>query len=124
MTKLNVNIDLQDISKMKIYDKDGVEAGRIIDFCVTDDHRVSKFILGGSRVEEIKERLGMKADDDPVISMDCIEEVNLEEKKIIINLSCSELPNKLQEDVFESDETLFKVPAIGSPNPLPAKRFS
>jgi sporulation protein YlmC with PRC-barrel domain len=107
MTRLNVNIDLQDLSKMKVYDKDDTEAGKIIDFCVTDDYRVSKFILGGSRIEEIKEKIGLKADDDPVISMDCIEEVNLRENKIRINLSCSELPNKLQENAFTDNETLF-----------------
>lgn len=107
MTKLNVNVDLQDLSRMKVYDKDDKEAGRIIDFCITNDYRVSKFILGGSRLEEIKERIGLKPDDDPVISMSCIEEVNLDEKKIRINLSCNELPNKLQENAFTSGETLF-----------------
>lgn len=104
---LNVNIDLHDLSKLKVYDKDEIEAGRIIDFCFTDNYKVSKFILGGSKLEEIKERVGLKVDDDPVISMDCIEEVNLKEKKIRINLSCDELPNKLQKNAFTSDETLF-----------------
>ena len=107
MTRLNVNVDLQDLSKMKVYDKENKEAGRIIDFCITEDYRVSKFILGGSRIEEIKERIGLKPDDDPIISMDCIEEVNLHQKKIRINLSCSELPNKLQENAFTSNETLY-----------------
>ncbi len=107
MTRLNVNVDLHDLKKMKVYDKDDQEAGRIIDFCITNDYRVSKFILGGSRIEEIKERIGLSPDDDPVISMDCIEEVNLHQKKIRINLSCNELPNKLQENAFTSSETLF-----------------
>ncbi|MDH5646020.1 MAG: hypothetical protein OEZ01_08430, partial [Candidatus Heimdallarchaeota archaeon] len=82
--------------------------GNIIDFVVDKKFTLTKLILGGSFVEELLERIGIKTDDDPVVALDQTEFTFNEEKKLFsINLKGEDLPNKLQKDVISKDEYVF-----------------
>ncbi len=68
------------IKGKSVIDADGKKIGRTIDFIVTftDDNWIDmkSVILGGSRVEELLESLGVKPDIDPVFQLDCISQID------------------------------------------------
>ncbi|MHA1220908.1 MAG: hypothetical protein ACTSQB_04175, partial [Candidatus Heimdallarchaeota archaeon] len=70
--------EFQTISEMRkkiVISKDDLKIGRIIDVVFDSDYNLHSFIIGGSRLEELKEFLGFIDDVDPVIPVASIQEI-------------------------------------------------
>ncbi len=66
------------LMKKKVVDSSNKHVGSVNDFVVTyTDNNVGlkSVVLGGSRVEEFMESVGLRRDDDPVFQMDCISQI-------------------------------------------------
>jgi sporulation protein YlmC with PRC-barrel domain len=100
-------IDFTQLKKYKVYDVKDKELGKVIDFCFRFDYTLTKFILGGSFVEEFRESLGLKEDDDPVISLENISSIDFDNYKITVNLTEDKIPHKLMEGVLDETEFMF-----------------
>jgi sporulation protein YlmC with PRC-barrel domain len=64
--------------KKKVVDSSNKHVGTVNDFIVTyTDNNVGlkSVVLGGKRVEEFMESIGLRPDDDPVFEMDCISQI-------------------------------------------------
>lgn len=107
MELLGQNIDLAALKDWKVVDKDNKSVGRIIDFAMSKDYKLTKFILGGSLFEEFIERIGIKTDDDPVISLENISGLDKSKKVLKLDISSNDLPSKLHENAFTKDEMVF-----------------
>ena len=95
-----------DLRKFTVVDRNGSEVGKPIDIVFeTDTDVLTKMILGGSFIEELKEKLGFKEDDDPVVPVETIKGVD--NQIITLNVSKEDLGNKLEKGVFENNELLF-----------------
>ncbi len=95
-----------DLRKFTVVDRNGSEVGKPIDIVFeTDTDVLTKLILGGSFIEELKEKLGFKEDDDPVVPVETIKGVD--NQIITLNVSKEDLGNKLEKGVFENNELLF-----------------
>lgn len=108
MAFITNQIDYKNLKRMKIVDAEQKDVGKIIDFVVDENYRLTKFVLGGGRIEEFRERIGLKADDDPVVTMENISRDSLVSEGILkLNIKSSELINKLEADAFSEKEKLF-----------------
>lgn len=103
---IGLETTFSNLKEFKVADTNGDIIGQPIDivFDTTTDV-LTKLIIGGSFIEELKERIGLKPDDDPVVSVDTIESV--EEAIIKLNVSKEKLGNKLQKGIFSKEETIF-----------------
>ncbi len=102
-------IDFNNLRRRNIQDEENEDIGRIIDFVLTKDYQLSKFILGGSKLEEFKERIGLKIDDDPVVSVNLIEEPKEADNysSYKINDKGENLLHKLQEGAIKETELIY-----------------
>ena len=104
---ISVATELRDLKHYDVYDSNNEKIGNIIDVVFkTGDCSVTKFVIGGSRFEELKEKLGLKPDDDPIVPLDLVEKKD--GKKIFLSVPASELKNKLQEEAIALDEVIFE----------------
>ncbi len=97
---------LSELKKYRVIDSNGNEVGNPIDvvFDIKKD-LATKLVLGGSFIEELKEKLGLKPDDDPVVSLTHIDKV--QNKIIKLNVTAEDLPNKLETDAISKNEQMF-----------------
>lgn len=95
-----------DIKNCDIIDKDGERVGRLIDAVFKPSGQgmeLKKFVVGGSRFEEMMEDLGLKEDIDPVFPVDVIEVVT--HKHIRLNCGKNDLKSTtIDNDAIEGDE--------------------
>ncbi len=90
------------IKGKSVIDADGKKIGRTVDFVVTftDDgwFEMKSVILGGGRVEELLESLGVKPDIDPVFQLDCISQID--EDYVQLAVAGDTLDNTLDDGVI------------------------
>ncbi len=102
---VHFDCNFSELKKMQVGDSKGHGIGNPIDFAFTKDYKISKFIIGGSMFEELAEKIGLKKDDDPVVSLDLIKDIK--GNKIILKDESKDLPHKLQTSSFSDKESLF-----------------
>ncbi|MHA2029867.1 MAG: hypothetical protein ACW99A_17750 [Candidatus Kariarchaeaceae archaeon] len=107
MSAFNVKTDFGYLKNFKVYDKENTELGKIIDFTVDKEYKPRNLILGGSFLEELRESLGLKPDDDPVVKISDITDVSMDEHSIKLRATSEEVCTKLDSSAFESDEKMF-----------------
>lgn len=101
-----------------VVDANGNKIGRAVDFVVsfTDDSwfELKSVILGGSRVEELLESLGVRPDIDPVFQLDCITQID--EEMVTLGVAGDTLKNTLDEDAIGKKDikmsSLSKIPVV------------
>ncbi len=62
----------------KVIDAKNKEAGTVNDFIITyadDTIKLKSIVLGGGRIEEFLESIGLRPDIDPVFQLDCISQI-------------------------------------------------
>jgi sporulation protein YlmC with PRC-barrel domain len=72
-------LKFSDIKNKDVTDASGEKVGRVVDFIVRfTDNRIDlkSVVLGGGRIEELLESLGLRADKDPVFQLDCIDSIS------------------------------------------------
>ncbi len=106
MPKLGNRTDFTDLKNRKVFGSKDQEVGRIIDFVVNDKFEVTKLILGGSRIEELRERIGLKPDDDPVLPVEQLGEPT-SEGNYKLSHDGDKLQSKLEEGVISKNEYMF-----------------
>ena len=86
-----------------VVDSDGERVGKINDLTFKFDGalRLSQFILGGSRWEELLESIKAKPDKDPVLDASLIEVIG---DTVRLNANVNSLKTTLDEGAFELDE--------------------
>ncbi|MHA2504599.1 MAG: hypothetical protein ACXAE3_17225 [Candidatus Kariarchaeaceae archaeon] len=75
-----------------IEDNAGERLGRLIDAVFrigSDTIELTKFVVGGSKIEEFLERIKVREDVDPIVPLEYISEFT--EEKIILNVSGDQL---------------------------------
>jgi sporulation protein YlmC with PRC-barrel domain len=107
MSEFNVKTDFGYLKNFKVYDKDDNELGKVIDFTVDRDYKPRNFILGGSFLEELRESLGLKPDDDPVVKISDITNISLNDNLIKLRATSEEVCTKLDSSAFEKGEMMF-----------------
>ncbi|MCK4485011.1 MAG: PRC-barrel domain-containing protein [Candidatus Thorarchaeota archaeon] len=68
-----------DIKNKDVTDASGEKVGRVIDFIVRfTDNKIDlkSVVLGGGRIEELLESLGIRPDKDPIFQLDCIDSIS------------------------------------------------
>lgn len=96
---------LSELRDCDIECSDGQRIGRLIDavFKTSDDVELTKMVVGGSRFEELMERLKLRPDVDPVFEIELIE--SLSPDKIVLKTKKDELKSThIHEDALASDE--------------------
>lgn len=106
MPKLGNRTDFTDLKNRKVFGSNKKEVGRIIDFVLSDKFEVTKLILGGSRIEELRERLGLKPDDDPVLPVEQLGEPT-SDGHYTLDHDGEKLKSKLEEGVILKSEYVF-----------------
>jgi sporulation protein YlmC with PRC-barrel domain len=86
---------INEIKKKLVISVDDLEVGRVIDVIFDHEFKVHSFIIGGSRWEEFRERLGIIDDIDPVVPASAVKSVD--DKSIQLTLTKSKLHHKLEE---------------------------
>lgn len=106
MPKLGNRTDFTDLKNRKVFGSNKKEVGRIIDFVLSDKFEVTKLILGGSRIEELRERLGLKPDDDPVLPVEQLSKPT-SDGHYTLDHDGEKLKSKLEEGVILKSEYVF-----------------
>lgn len=107
MEEFRVKIDFSYLKKFKVMDKNNNEVGKVIDFSFNKNYNPTKFILGGSLIEELREDLGLKPDDDPIVPVNLINKIDMNEKKAYLSVDKKELKNKLDREALPPTDKLF-----------------
>ncbi|MFW9932228.1 MAG: PRC-barrel domain-containing protein [Candidatus Thorarchaeota archaeon] len=102
----------------KVIDSSNKEAGQVNDFIITfAENKVAlkSIVLGGGRIEEFMESIGLKPDIDPVFQMDCISQIT---EDVVLITDVESLKTTLDEGtITEHDMRLSefsKLPIIDS----------
>ena len=72
-------LKFSDIKNKDVTDASGEKVGRVIDFIVRfTDNRIDlkSVVLGGGRIEELLESLGLRPDKDQIFQLDCIDSIS------------------------------------------------
>lgn len=106
---------LENMKFKKVVGSKGNQIGTIRDAVINKETLALRgFVVYGSALEELLERVGARADVDPLILPDVIEHVGDDEVKL--NKNKDELPNAMGSGEIKSDEMLFsdlrKIPVL------------
>jgi sporulation protein YlmC with PRC-barrel domain len=100
-----------EIRKKPVVDSKGETIGTINDFIFTiKDHKLipKSIIVGGSRIEELLESIGVRPDKDPIFNVDNIDAIG--EDKVTLNVDGETLCTTLDEDTIgDYDRKLSKI---------------
>ncbi|MFX0055209.1 MAG: PRC-barrel domain-containing protein [Promethearchaeota archaeon] len=106
-----IDVKYSEIKKKPVVDSKGETLGNIIDFIFTikDSKLIPKsIIVGGTRLEELLESLGVRPDDDPIFSVENIDVI--EKDKVTLTVDGETLCSTLCEDIItENDRRLSKI---------------
>ncbi|MHA1737401.1 MAG: PRC-barrel domain-containing protein [Candidatus Heimdallarchaeota archaeon] len=97
LCKMDDCITISDLRKKAVISSDGLKIGKIVDVVFTTDCKLHSFIIGGSRWEEIREKLGLIDDIDPVIPVESIKTVK---EVILLDIPKEKLLNYTDEGVI------------------------
>ncbi len=89
------------LKRLKVLDSEEKSVGSIIDLILDASYSPISFVIGGSRWEEWAESLKIRADIDPVVSMDSIAKVDPD--AIRLTASKETLPHKMEESAVPED---------------------
>ena len=102
----------------KVIDSKNHEAGEVIDFVITfTDNKIAlkSIVLGGGRIEEFMESIGLRPDKDPVFQIDCISQIT---EDVVLITDVDSLKTTLDEGTITEHDMLLsklsKLPIIGS----------
>lgn len=105
------NMKYSDIRKKPVVDSEGETLGTVIDFIFTiDDNKLipKSIIVGGSRMEELLESIGVRPDKDPIFSIDNIDLIS--EDAVTLTVDGATLCTTLDEGVVgEADRKLSQI---------------
>ncbi|MFW9920329.1 MAG: PRC-barrel domain-containing protein [Candidatus Thorarchaeota archaeon] len=111
-------IRFSQLMNKKVIDSSNKEAGQVNDFIITfAENKVAlkSIVLGGGRIEEFMESIGLKPDIDPVFQMDCISQIT---EDVVLITDVESLKTTLDEGtITEHDMRLSefsKLPIIDS----------
>ena len=103
-------IRFSQLMKKKVVDSAGKEIGTVNDFVISYTPKsvaLKSIVLGGGRVEEFLESVGLKPDLDPVFQLDCISKIH--DKEIELITEGTTLKTTLDEgSISEGDMRLSK----------------
>ncbi|MFX1262093.1 MAG: PRC-barrel domain-containing protein [Promethearchaeota archaeon] len=106
-----IDVKYSEIKKKPVVDAKGETLGRIVDFifAIEENRLIPKsVIIGGSRLEELLERFGVRPDEDPIFSVDNIDVI--EEDKVVLAVDGKTLCSTLCEDIItENDRRLSQI---------------
>ncbi len=97
LCKMDDCITISDLRKKVVISSDGLKIGKIVDVVFTADCKLHSFIIGGSRWEEIREKLGLIEDIDPVIPVESVKTVK---EVILLDIPKEKLLNYTDEGVI------------------------
>ena len=86
-----INVRFSEVKDMDVVDSNGEKLGRVNDFMFKyEDGKIqlTSVIIGGSRFEELIERIGLKEDQDPIFGVGCIERI---EDNVYLKTECDSL---------------------------------
>ena len=87
-------ITISDLRKKTVISSDGLKIGKIIDVVFTADSKLHSFIIGGSRWEEIREKLGLIEDIDPIVPVESVKAIK---EVILLDIPKEKLLNYTDE---------------------------
>jgi sporulation protein YlmC with PRC-barrel domain len=103
-------IRFSQLMKKKVTDSAGKDIGTVNDFVISytpNSITLKSIVLGGGRVEEFLESVGLRPDVDPVFQLDCISQIHDEE--IVLVTEGDRLKTTLDEgSIGEGDMKLSK----------------
>jgi sporulation protein YlmC with PRC-barrel domain len=106
-----IDMKYSEIKKKPVVDAKGDTLGNIIDFIFTiKENRLTpkSVIVGGTRMEELLESIGVRPDDDPIFSVDNIDVIG--EDKVTLTVDGETLCSTLTEDIItENDRKLSQI---------------
>ncbi|MHA2300467.1 MAG: PRC-barrel domain-containing protein [Candidatus Thorarchaeota archaeon] len=106
-----IDVKYSEIKKKPVVDSKGETLGNIIDFIFTiEENRLApkSIIVGGSRMEELLESLGVRPDEDPIFSVDNIDVIG--DDKVTLTVDGETLCSTLTEGIFaENDRKLSQI---------------
>lgn len=100
-----IDVKYSEIKKKPVVDAKGETLGRIIDFIFTiEENKLipKSVIIGGSRLEELLERFGVRPNEDPIFSVDNIAVIK--EDKVTLTVDGETLCSTLCEDIITENE--------------------
>jgi len=102
-------IRFSQLKNKKVIDSKNKEAGTVNDFIITyADNKIAlkSLVLGGSRLEEFLESIGVRPDADPVFQIDCISQIT---EDVVLITDVESLKTTLDEGTIgENDMKLSK----------------
>ncbi|MHA1907793.1 MAG: PRC-barrel domain-containing protein [Candidatus Thorarchaeota archaeon] len=102
-------IRFSQMMKKKVVDSAGKDIGTVNDFVISYTPKsvaLKSIVLGGGRVEEFLESVGLRPDVDPVFQLDCISQI---QEDIVLITEGDNLKTTLDEgSIGESDMRLSK----------------
>ncbi|MHA1126142.1 MAG: PRC-barrel domain-containing protein [Candidatus Heimdallarchaeota archaeon] len=105
LCKMDDCMSISDLRKKTVVSSDGLKIGRIIDVVFTADCKLHSFIIGGSRWEEIREKLGHIEDIDPVVP---IESVKAIKEVILLDIPKEKLLNYTEEGAIPDNAVTYR----------------
>ncbi|MFW9768566.1 MAG: PRC-barrel domain-containing protein [Candidatus Thorarchaeota archaeon] len=102
-----VELKYSDIRGKDVIDSDGDTVGEVIDWifdCTANKLNPKYLVLGGGRVEELLESIGLKPDIDPVVSLEDVDSIS---DKVYLKVDGDTLKNKMDPGVLCSDDIPF-----------------
>ncbi|OLS27185.1 MAG: hypothetical protein HeimC2_12950 [Candidatus Heimdallarchaeota archaeon LC_2] len=113
------NTNLSSLKYKRVIDSDGNDIGTIKDAVINmNSLELRGFVIHGSRLEELMETLKLRADVDPLLSNDFIE--NFDTNQITLNVNKEKLSNAMAQGEIKEDEILFsqlrKIPVFSKQN--------
>ncbi|MHA2071737.1 MAG: PRC-barrel domain-containing protein [Candidatus Thorarchaeota archaeon] len=105
------NMKYSEIKKKPVVDSKGETLGTVIDFIFTiQDNKLlpKSIIVGGSRMEELLESIGVRPDKDPIFSVENIDVIG--EDKITLTVDGATLCTTLDEGtISDADRKLSQI---------------
>lgn len=112
------NLTYSELKNKPVLDSEGVKVGRVIDFVLHyEDNKIEleSMLLGGTRLEEFLESVGMRADLDPLIDIDSIDEIS---EEIQLSIPRKQLKSTLDSKLLHEEDItlsrLSKIPVVDS----------
>lgn len=102
--QIDIRCSYNGIKNKQIIDSEGKKVGRIIDAVFNDKLELTKFVIGGSRLEEWLENRGLRPDIDPLVPISTITKVA---DKIHLSVNQDTLKTTIDKEGFAENERKF-----------------
>ncbi len=102
--QIEIRCSYEGLKDKSVIDKDGERIGRIVDAVFDEKLILTKFVIGGSRLEEWLEDRGLRPDIDPLVPIATISRVK---ENLHLNVSKDTLKTTLDLDGIGENENKF-----------------